>query len=234
MVNMETSSKILEIEGLSIRYKTAFSNTIDGLSFSLHDGETVCLHGQSGAGKSTVIWAIMGMLGAYDAVCMAGHIHYQGKDLITCAENVMRQIRWHEISLVPQSSMNAFNPVFTFGNTLEETFSSHKTTRAWSREQKRQRMKDLMDMVWLEHDVLSCFPHQLSGGMKQRAAIALALIFNPKILILDEATTGLDILMEADVLGTILQLKKQYGMSILLISHDAKLASHFSDRKVAL
>ncbi|MDD5953479.1 MAG: ABC transporter ATP-binding protein [Oscillospiraceae bacterium] len=227
-------NNLLEIKDLSIRYKSAEKKIIDHLSFTIQKGEILCLRGRSGAGKSTVIWAIMGMLEEYDGVCEGGQILYQGIDLLRCSEKEWKKLRWREIALVPQSSMNSFNPVFTIGRTINEMFRYHEETRRWSKQQRQRRMEQLMDMVHLDRNVLSCFPHQLSGGMRQRAAIALAILFHPKILILDEATTGLDILIQADVLGTILELKKQQNMTILFISHDAELAKNFSDRSVEL
>ena len=226
--------KVLEIKDLSIRYKSAEKNTINHLSFDLYEGEILCLRGRSGAGKSTVIWSIMGMLEEYDAVCEGGQILCGGIDLIRCSEKEWKKLPWREIALVPQSSMNSFNPVYTIGRTISEMFRYNEETKRWNKKQKLERMQQLMDMVHLDHNVLNCFPHQLSGGMRQRAAIALAILFHPKILILDEATTGLDILIQADVLGTILELKKQQNMTILFISHDAELARSFSDRSVEL
>ena len=225
---------LLEIKDLSIRYQSAKQNTIHHLSFAIRKGEILCLRGRSGAGKSTVIWAIMGMLEEYDAVCEGGEILYEGIDLLHCSEKEWKKLRWREIALVPQSSMNSFNPVYTIGRTINEMFRYNEETKRWSKAQRRARMEQLMDMVYLDHNVLNCFPHQLSGGMRQRSAIALAIMFHPKILILDEATTGLDILIQADVLGTILELKKQQNMTILFISHDAELAKSFSDRSVEL
>jgi ABC-type glutathione transport system ATPase component len=225
---------LLQIKDLSIRYKSAETATIQNLSFHVDEGEIVCLRGRSGAGKSTIIWSIMGMLEEYDAVCEGGSVLYRGVDLLTAGQKQWRSLRWREIALVPQSSMNSFNPVFTIGRTMNEMFRYQEETKRWSRKQRQARMEELMDMVRLDRNVLNCYPHQLSGGMKQRVAIALAVMFHPKLLILDEATTGLDILIQAEVLGTILELKKQQSMTILFISHDAELADHFSDRRVEL
>ena len=226
--------KILEIENLSISYFNSSKPVVDGFSLFLYEDEILSLHGCSGAGKSTIVYAIMGALSLNNAVCTSGAIYYKNKNLLALSDDAMRKIRWHEISLVPQASMASFNPVFTIAETLLEMLNSNESTRLWGREQKHARMRELMDMVRLDQHVLNCYPHQLSGGMKQRAAIALAIIFNPKILIMDEATTGLDILVEADVLGSILQLKNSNNMSVLFISHDADLSAKFAHRQVFL
>lgn len=225
-------TKLLQVQDLCIKYSSADTCVINQLNFDVLEGEILCLHGRSGAGKSTVVWAITGMLAEYDAVCQGGHIWYHGLDLLHCSEKERQAIRWKEIALVPQSSMNSFNPVFTIGKTIEEMLKLQggQMTKA----QRQSRMEELMGMVHLKPQVLDCYPHQLSGGMKQRAAIALGILFDPKLLILDEATTGLDILIQADVLGTILELKKQKHITILFISHDAELARNFCDRRIEL
>ncbi len=225
-------TKLLEVQELCIKYRGAASCVINHLSFDVKEGEILCLHGRSGAGKSTIVWAITGMLPEYDASCEGGHIWYHNMDLLHCTEKERQAIRWKEIALVPQSSMNSFNPVFTIGKTMEEMLKLQggKMTK----EQRRAKMEEFMEMVRLKPEILDCYPHQLSGGMKQRAAIALSILFDPKLLILDEATTGLDILIQADVLGTILELKKRKNMTILFISHDAELAKSFCDRRVEL
>lgn len=227
---VERVEKILEVVDLCIRYRQSQKNIVDKLSFELFKGEILCLHGRSGAGKSTIVWAIMGMLSDYGAVCTGGHVVYGGN--LVCSEKMVNRPAWHEIALVPQASMSAFNPVLTIGATLEEQMAFHSMTSGWSWAQKKARMLQLMEMVKLDSGVLDSFPHQLSGGMRQRASIALALVFSPRILVLDEATTGLDILVQADVLGRVLELKRQLGMSVLFISHDSDLAGHFCDRKV--
>jgi peptide/nickel transport system ATP-binding protein len=204
---------------------------VENLNFSVHTSEIVSLRGKSGAGKSTVVLGIMGMLGEYRAQT-EGEILYRGRDILSLSGEEMRKIRWKEIALVPQSSMNAFNPRYTLRQSLREMMLQED--RRMSKEKMALREACLMDMVYLDKQVLSCYAHEMSGGMKQRAAIALAMIYDPRVLILDEATTGLDIKSQADVLGAILRIKQEQDMTILFISHDAELADNFSDRRVEL
>lgn len=225
-----TPAPLLEVRDLSVEYRCG-GRPVDHLSFSLYPSEILCLRGRSGAGKSTVVNAIMGLLPDYGARAW-GQIFYGGKDLLACSPGELHAIRWKEIALVPQSSMNSFNPVYTLRRTLREML--HLRDRSLSDGECALREEALMDLVHLDRRALDQYPHELSGGMKQRAAIALAVIYHPRLLILDEATTGLDIKIQADVLGTILQLKAREDMTILFISHDRDLGDQFCDRRVEL
>jgi peptide/nickel transport system ATP-binding protein len=173
---------------------------------------------------------ILGMLQEYDGEA-SGEIIYKGKDLLKMPECELRNIRWKEIAMVGQSSMNSFNPMYTIRQTFREML---RLKEHISLEYMKEREEQLMDMVHLDKRSLSSYAHELSGGMKQRAAIALALIYNPKILILDEASTGLDIKTQADVLGTLLQIKREQNMALLFISHDEELGNNISDRMIEL
>ena len=225
------SEPILTIEHLTIRYQGQPRPAVEDLNFHLNQGEILSLHGPSGAGKSTVVWALMGMLETYQAVG-TGTITFLGErvDLAETPRGLRRS--WEEIALVPQSSMSALNPIRTVGDSLLEMMAAHQGTG--ERRRRLERAGDLLELVRLPRDVLRAYPHQLSGGMKQRVSIALAVMYRPKLLILDEATTGLDLLVEADILGTILRLKKEQDMSILMITHDRRLAEAFCDRRVEL
>lgn len=221
---------ILNVNQLTIRYKDAKEPVICNLSFSLYRGEILCISGKSGVGKSTIVWALMEMLEDYNAVasgeiCFEGEtLQYQGIDLKG------KKWDWRQIALVPQVSMSGFNPLFTVGETMMEMMYVYEGKRC--KKEKKQRIIDLLSMVCLHEDVFYSYPHELSGGMKQRAAIAMAIMFHPKLLILDEATTGLDLLIQAEVLGTILKLKEKEDISILFISHDKQLADSFCDRQI--
>lgn len=223
---------LLTVENLSLRYLDSTEPVFSPITFSLLPSEILCLRGRSGAGKSTIAAALMGMLPAYNATADSGSILFDGTDLLHASQEQLAALRWKEIALVPQSSMTTFNPVYTIRRTLREMLLLEDPAR--SRESCRETEEQLMEMVHLDRRVLDSYPHELSGGMKQRAAIALALCYRPRLLILDEATTGLDIKIEADVLGTILQLKQQREMAILFISHDARLGDQFCDRRVEL
>lgn len=226
------AERILEVRNLTIRYKDAAEPVVKNLSFTLNRGEILCISGKSGAGKSTIVWSLMEMLEDYNAVaegsiCFNGSIlQYEGKDLKE------KKWSWREIALVPQASMSGFNPLFTIGETLMEMLDVYEGRGR--REEKKKSIFELLSMVCLGENVYHCYPHELSGGMKQRAAIAMGMMFHPQILILDEATTGLDLLIQAEVLGTILKLKKEQDISILFISHDSDLAANFCDRQILL
>lgn len=225
------SAPLLRAEDLSIRYLDSQEYVVKHFNFELYKGEILCLRGRSGIGKTTVTAAIMGMLPTCNAEA-TGHLYYNDIDLIHAPEAQLQSLRWREIALVPQSSMNAFNPVYTVRKTLREMMKLED--RHITRAEMARREEALMDMVHLDRAVLGCYAHEMSGGMKQRAAIALSVIHSPKLLILDEATTGLDIKVEADVLGTILQMKQRTDMSILFISHDAALGDKISNRRVEM
>ena len=224
--------KTLDIQDLSIRYNGSENCVVNNFSLHLFHDEILCLRGRSGIGKSTITAAIMGMLPAHDAVAESGQILFNGRDLLKCSEKSMKKIRWRDIAIVPQSSMNSFNPTYTIRESIREmlTLGGERLSKA----DMAQRETELMKQVSLDSRALDCYPHEMSGGMKQRAAIALAMVFSPKILILDEATTGLDIKIQADVLGTILRLQRETHMAVLFISHDAALGDKLSARKVEM
>lgn len=230
------NEKILEVENLSIRYRDAAEPIIRNLNFSLMKNEILCISGKSGAGKSTLVWALMEMLDDYNAVAK-GKIRFQGKEICYDGDKYKKRIfDWRQIALVPQASMSSFNPLFTMGETMMEMLDVYEG-KAKSRVEKLRRKKricELFSLVKLEEAIYNAYPHELSGGMKQRAAIALGILFEPQVLILDEATTGLDLLIEAQVLGTILELKRKREISILFISHDRILADKFCDRRIEL
>ena len=223
---------VLRVNNLTIRYKDAEEPVIRDLSFVLYQGEILCISGKSGAGKSTIVWALMEMLEDYNAVA-AGEISFEGMILQYQGVDLKeKKWNWKQIALVPQASMSGFNPLLTIGETMMEMLDVYEGKG--NQKEKRQRISELLSMVCLKEDVYDSYPHELSGGMKQRAAIALAIMFHPKVLILDEATTGLDLLIQAEVLGTILELKKKEDISILFISHDGELAANFCDRQISI
>lgn len=239
-------SKLLEIKNLNVWYhqmsdfeknsqkiKTKIKKINDrsqphkyiikDFSMTLDKGEILGLIGPSGCGKTTVAWSIMGMIER-----MGGHVYgkitFEDTVILNGEYKDVEKLWWQYISIVPQASMSAFNPSLTIRQTLVETVEAHKHTI------EESSLKQLMDMVCLKEEVLDLYPHEMSGGMKQRAAIATAMCLSPKLLILDEATTGLDVLVEADILKTIKEIQREQGMSILMISHDKRLTDALCDR----
>ena len=150
-------STILSVQNLSIQYKNQSCCSVNSLSFDLEKGETLCLHGNSGCGKSTVVWTIMGRIRSMGGIA-SGNIMYEGLDLVTCTEKQWREIRWKKLALVPQSSMNSFNPIYTIGKTLDEMYRIHMPNL--SKQEKKERKLQLMSMVHLEERVLNCYPHE--------------------------------------------------------------------------
>ena len=224
---------ILDIKELQTGY-IKDSPILQNLSFSVEKGETMGLCGTSGSGKTTVIWSVLGMLNRYGGYA-EGQIIYSGLEdapinLLDLKEKDWGLLRWKELALVSQNSMSAFNPVFTIERTFKETLKTHKRDN----EDGYEKILQLLESVRMEKKILKYYPHELSGGMKQRVAIALALLLNPKVLILDEATTGLDVIVEADVLKLLARLQKEYGLSMLFVSHDRRIVNQFCHRRVSI
>lgn len=231
---MVDSKHCLEVLGLTAGYGTEAA-VISGLDFILEKEECLCLHGASGCGKSTVIWAVMGVIGELGGYA-DGKVLYHGEngpvEILHGDVYEVRRLRWKEIALVPQSSMNSFNPMYTVRQTISEVLFQHDQTLG--KAGARERCLELLEMVQLGEKVLGSYPSELSGGMKQRAAIALALALDPGLLILDEATTGLDVIVEADILWVLRRLRRKKNMSMLFVSHDDRIARAFCDRRLEL
>ena len=220
--------KILEVTGLTAGYIPE-RPVVKELSFFLEKGETLGLCGSSGCGKTTVLWAVLGMLSACGGYA-EGTVMYNKQNLLSLNEKAWRRIRWRELSLVSQSVSGNFNPVCTIEFAFTETLKAHTHyTGTW-----REQVCALLESVKLDKRVLKQYPHELSGGMKQRASIALALALNPAVLILDEATNGLDVLTEADILKLLWDLQRAQGLSILFVSHDRRIVQQFCHKRIML
>ena len=224
-------SVLLEVKDLTVRYRAAPEPAVRDLSFSLEEGEILSLHGPSGSGKTTVVWALMGMLDAYRATA-SGEIVFDGEKVDLARQTAGLKRPWSEIALIPQSSMSVLNPVQTIGQSMMEMMNAHEGRG--KKALRRKRCGELLEQVHLSSDLLKAYPFELSGGMMQRVSIALAMMYNPRLLIMDEATTGLDLLTEADILGEIRRLQRRENMSILMISHDQVLSDAFCDRRIEM
>ena len=199
---------------------------VDGVSFTIQPGEVFGLAGESGSGKSTVAHAITRILHP-PAVITGGEVRFRGRDVLSLGDAELGSSRWREVSMVFQSAMNALNPVMTIGDQIVDTILTHEPV---SRGEARERAKALLDVVGIETRRLDAYPHQLSGGMRQRAVIAIALALNPPLIIMDDPTTALDVVVQQEILRQIEQLKEEFGFSILFITHDLSLLIEFSDR----
>ena len=197
---------------------------VDGVSFAIQPGEVVGLAGESGSGKSTIAHALLRILHP-PALITGGKALFEGRDILEMNDEALNQFRWSKISIVFQSAMNALNPVMKIRDQLMDVMLLHGLSKAAA----RQRAVELFDLVGIEVQRLEAYPHQLSGGMRQRAVIAIALALNPPLMIMDEPTTALDVVVQKDILQQIATLREKLGFSILFITHDLSLLVEISD-----
>lgn len=220
---------LLDVTNLTVRYEPKLNpplTAVDDVSFSIAEGEFVGLVGESGSGKSTLAMALLQLLKAPARVA-GGEIRFDGQDLQQLSEDELRAIRWRDVSTVFQSSMNALNPVKRVQATFDDVMGAHT---AWSRDKIRQRSVEVMEMVQIDPTFLQSFPHELSGGMRQRVNLALALTLEPKLVLLDEPTTGLDVLVQRTILDNIRELQADQGFAVIFVSHDLGTVLETSDR----
>jgi peptide/nickel transport system ATP-binding protein len=212
---------LLSVDGLAVSFRTdeGTVRALDGVSFVVPKGKTVGLVGESGSGKSVTSLAIMGLLPRPPAVLEAGSIRFAGRELTQLRDGQLRQIRGRHIGMIFQEPMTSLNPVFTVGFQLIEAVTAH---RKFSRADARARAIALLERVGIPaaKDRIDAYPHQLSGGMRQRVMIAIALAGEPELLIADEPTTALDVTIQAQILELLADLQRDLGMSVLLITHD--------------
>lgn len=221
---------ILSVKDLRVYYRTILKGNVravDGVSFDLAPGEILGLAGESGCGKSTLghsLLRIIQLPGYY----AGGQIIFQGTDIVTLPEEEMRKFRMRKIAWVSQAIMNSFNPVIRIRSQVRDLLEAHNTHR--SLQEMLDRFAELLEAVNISRNCLNSYPHELSGGMRQRVAIALALLLNPKILIADEPTTALDVVVQKQLLRLIRDLTDKLTLSVLIISHDISILGEISDR----
>jgi peptide/nickel transport system ATP-binding protein len=220
---------LLEVRDLCVEYLTDRGpvRAVDHVSFDLAPGEVLGLAGESGSGKSTIAHALLRLLGP-PAIITGGEVHYKGVDVLAMGDHQLEKFRWSEISMVFQSAMNALNPVITVGDQIVDVILAHDPER--SHRAARERAGELLEIVGIDARRLDAYPHQLSGGMRQRSMIAMALALDPPMMILDEPTTALDVVVQKEIMQQIEDLKTRLGFSILFITHDLSLLVEFSDR----
>ena len=212
--------KLLDVNGLTVKFHSedgAFT-AVDDLSFAVRKGESVCIVGESGCGKSVTSLAIMGLLNIPPAE-VGGSIDFEGRDLLKLSREEMREIRGNQIAMIFQEPMTSLNPVFTCGYQIAEALTLHQ---GMDKAAARERALELMKLVGipLPEKRLDDFPHQLSGGMRQRVMIAMALACNPSLLIADEPTTALDVTIQAQIMKLLRDLQQKLDMALILITHD--------------
>ena len=226
---MEDTDNILKVENLKINFFTrkGIVYAVDDISFTLKKGETLGLVGESGCGKTTTVLGLMKMVPTPGEIT-GGRILIDGKDIIPLSENKMRQkVRWEKISMVFQGAMNCLTPVYTIEKQMMETIQEHKNIE---RLQAKKCIINYLNLVGLPEDIIRRYPHELSGGMKQRIVIATALFLEPKIVICDEPTTALDVVVQAQIINLIKRLKKKLGLSVIFITHDLATEAEVADR----
>lgn len=226
----------LQINELKTYFKTAkgFAKAVDGVSFELNQGETLGIVGESGSGKSVTALSILGLLPKPQGQIIHGEIIFQGKDLTKATDKELRNIRGNSISMIFQEPMTSLNPVYTIKNQIVEAIKTHD--KEISNEDAGQKVVDLLIKVGIPdpEERVNSYPHEMSGGMRQRVMIAMALACNPQLIIADEPTTALDVTVQAQILDLLRELQKQLGMSIILITHDLGVVAEMTSKIVVM
>jgi peptide/nickel transport system ATP-binding protein len=227
-VSAVATGALLRVEDLVVEYVADGRRTraVDGVSLELAPGEILGLAGESGCGKSTLANAILQILRP-PAEVAGGRIEFRGEDLLSMSRAQLRGIRWRHVSLVFQSAMNVLNPVMRVGDQFVDMFRAHART---GRAEALRRAGDLLELVGIDRARVRAFPHELSGGMRQRVVIAMALALEPELIVMDEPTTALDVVVQREILQELQTLKERLGFAVLFITHDLSLLVEFSDR----
>jgi len=225
---VETDNTLLDVKDLVIKFHTddGVVNAVNGLDLKLNAGETLGLVGETGAGKTTTALAIMGLIDCPPGKLHNGEIWYKGRDLMKIEESEYLKIRGKEISMIFQDPMTALNPVMTVVDQIAEVIEKHEKV---SGKEAEKRAIEMLKVVRIEPERAHDYPHQFSGGMKQRIVIAIALACNPSLLIADEPTTALDVTIQAQVLEMMKDLRRQYNTSMIMITHDFGIVAETSD-----
>ncbi|MCG9626358.1 ABC transporter ATP-binding protein [Vibrio mediterranei] len=223
------TSKLVDVRNLCVDYVTFDGKVraVNNVSFHINRGEILGLAGESGCGKSTIAYSLM-RLHRPPALISEGEILFEGQDVLKMEDDELRNFRWKDTSMVFQSAMNCLNPVKTIEYQFFDIFDAHGLVS--SREESIEKAKELLRIVDIPTERLFDYPHQFSGGMRQRVVIAMALALNPKLLIMDEPTTALDVVVQREILQKVYELKERFGFSILFITHDLSLMVELCDR----
>lgn len=229
------NAPLLEVDNLQVQFKTPIGvvRAVDGVSFHINPGETLAVVGESGSGKSVTSLTIMGLLTGGRRNVVGGSIFYDDKDMLAMSERELRGLRGGAISMIFQEPMTSLNPVYMIGAQIAESARLHM---GMNKRQALARALEMLELVGIPEPRarLRNYPHELSGGMRQRAMIAMALACNPRLLIADEPTTALDVTIQAQILELIKKLQAEMGMSVLFITHDLGVVAEMADRVVVM
>jgi peptide/nickel transport system ATP-binding protein len=223
---------ILEVKGLKVDYETraGAARAVDDVWLDLSSGEFLAIVGESGCGKSTLLFAVASLLNP-PARVVAGEVLFRGRNMVQLSERELRPIRWREMSVVMQSAMNALNPVKTIAAQFADVMRAHDRL---SGAEVAARSREVIELVGISPAHLSSYPHQLSGGMRQRAMIAMALLFSPELIVMDEPTSALDVVGQRSLMVQIKELQSRLGFAVVFVTHDMSLVRQFSDRLVVM
>lgn len=225
---MSMDEQLLEIRGLTVKYHTddAVIYAVNNIDLTVRKGETVGLVGETGAGKTTIAKSILRILPNPQAKVVSGEIFFRGEDLLKLSDVEMRKVRGNKVAMIFQDPMTALNPIETVGFQIAETIKQHNKV---SRKEAHRRACDMLEMVGIPMERFDEWPHQFSGGMKQRVVIAMALACNPELLLADEPTTALDVTIQAQMLDLMQSLRAKLGTSVIMITHDLGVVAKFCD-----
>jgi peptide/nickel transport system ATP-binding protein len=223
------TTDVLRVQGLTVHYHTPLGavRAADNISFSLRGGERLGFAGESGSGKSTTALAILRLIKSPGRI-EAGEVWLDDCNLLALSEEAMRQARLARIAMIPQGSMNSLNPVMRIKRQIADALTDHGTRLP--RRQLEERARALLQSVGLRSEVVDMFPHELSGGMKQRACIAIAISLRPRVIIADEPTSALDVVVQKQVMDTLARVQRELDASVILVGHDMGLMAQFVDR----
>ncbi len=218
----------MEVRNLRVIYDTTFGkvDAVSQVSFHVNENEFFGLAGESGCGKSTVAYSLVREVPPPGKI-VGGQILLNGRDLLKLSNEEMRKVRWKEVSVIPQAAMNALNPVYTVGDQIAEAIMEHEKA---PKDEALARAEELLDLVGVGRHRVRSYPHELSGGQRQRVMIAMALALNPPLVIADEPTTALDVVVQAQILNLFKELRDKFGMSMIFITHDLTTMFELVDR----
>jgi peptide/nickel transport system ATP-binding protein len=223
---------LLEVDGLSVDYllESADVRAVDRVSFTVEPGEFLGIVGESGSGKSTLLFGVAQLLSPPGQV-VEGKVTFRGRDMVRLGREELRLMRWRDFSIVMQSAMNALNPMKSIEAQFTDALRAHEKLSA---EAVRARSAEVLELVGIDAVHLSSYPHQLSGGMRQRAMIAMALLFTPQLVLMDEPTSALDVVAQRSLMTKIKDLQQTLGFAVVFVTHDMSVVSRYSDRMLVM